>query len=100
MNQVSYTLRHLKYFVYQALNPRCDIVESMFYCWIFFVVIQAYQHLSKTIEASRVHLFDIMTQYRAIFPDDDPLIIGQSSGSLLRGFFYQWVNENVRIQLY
>ena len=58
----------------------------------------AYQHLSKTIEASRVHLFDIMTQYRAIFPDDDPLIIGQSSGSLLGGLFYQWVNEKVRIQ--
>ena len=47
----------------------------------------------KMIEASRVHLFDIMTQYRAIFPDDDPLIIGQSSGSLLGGLFYQWVNE-------
>ena len=49
-------------------------------------------------EASRVHLFDIMTQYRAIFPDDDPLIIGQSSGPLLGGLFYQRVNENVRIQ--
>ena len=50
------------------------------------------------IEANRVHLFDIMTQYRALFPDDDPLIIGQSSGPLLEGLFYQWVNEKVRIQ--
>ena len=66
----------------------------------FCVLFLAYQHLSKTIEASRVHLFDIMTQYRAIFPDDDPLIIGQGSGSLLGGLFYQWVNEKVRIQLY
>ena len=63
---------------------------------MFCVISVAYQHLNKTIEASRVHLFDIMTQYRAIFPDDDPLIIGQSSNSLLGGLFYQWVNEKVR----
>ena len=62
--------------------------------WVFF---SAYQHLSKTIEASRVHLFDIMTQYRAIFPDDDPLIMGQNSGPPLGGLFYQWVNEKVNI---
>ena len=60
-----------------------------------FYVSIAYQHLSKTIEASRVHLFDIMTQYRAIFPDDDPLIMGQNSGPPLGGLFYQWVNEKV-----
>jgi len=36
-----------------------------------------------------------MTQYRAIFPDDDPLIIGQSNNPILGGLFYQWVNEKV-----
>ena len=60
----------------------------------------AYHHISKTIEASRVHLFDIVTQYRAIFPDDDAIKMSYSSQTnsddCVKGaLFYTWVNAKV-----
>lgn len=62
----------------------------------------AYHHLSKSIEVSRVHLFDIVTQYRAIFPDDDTLHHSSSSQPHLDGaLFYAWLGSKVHsVQLY
>ena len=61
----------------------------------------AYHHISKTIEVSRVHLFDIVTQYRAIFPDDDVVRTSYTSSEgggerrVEGALFYSWVNEKV-----
>ncbi|XP_065089430.1 conserved oligomeric Golgi complex subunit 8 [Ochlerotatus camptorhynchus] len=61
----------------------------------------AHLHLTKTIEATRVHLFNIITQYRAIFPEDEDAISGLSTitsdhnaadGSKI---FHSWLHDQI-----
>ncbi|XP_063237017.1 conserved oligomeric Golgi complex subunit 8 [Bacillus rossius redtenbacheri] len=56
----------------------------------------ANQHLSKTIELTRIHLFNIVTQYRAIFSDEDPIMPSSKEQNVNEVLiFYSWLTEKV-----
>ncbi|XP_053684204.1 conserved oligomeric Golgi complex subunit 8 [Sabethes cyaneus] len=60
----------------------------------------AHTHLTKTIEATRIHLFNIITQYRAIFPDEEDLMsmsVITSDRNATDGskIFHSWLHDQI-----
>ncbi|XP_005184797.1 conserved oligomeric Golgi complex subunit 8 [Musca domestica] len=61
----------------------------------------AQQHLTKTIEVTRVNLFNIITQYKAIFPDEDNMELTQNDKPLQgvscdgERLFQSWLHEKI-----
>ena len=56
-----------------------------------------YEYLSKFLDGQRVHLFDIVTQYRAIFVDDT--VAADEERSDDGGLLYRWIHHRVSILL-
>lgn len=56
--------------------------------------ISAQQHLMKTIELSRVNLFNIITQYKATFADDDNTLDANDTNDS-GNIFHAWINTKI-----
>ncbi|KAG8237419.1 hypothetical protein J437_LFUL017267 [Ladona fulva] len=56
----------------------------------------ANQHLTKTIELTRIHLFSIVTQYKAIFSDEEPVVTSTKNSNINESaIFYSWITEKI-----
>lgn len=54
------------------------------------------QHLLKTIELTRNNLFNIITQYKSIFSDDESSSVTKEHNSTdFNQIFYSWLHERV-----
>jgi len=54
-----------------------------------------YTHITKVIELNRVHLFDVVTQYRALFANEDQVFVVHVSSTSLRNIFNSWILNRV-----
>uniref|UniRef100_A0A1B6M794 Conserved oligomeric Golgi complex subunit 8 n=1 Tax=Graphocephala atropunctata TaxID=36148 RepID=A0A1B6M794_9HEMI len=55
----------------------------------------ATHHLTKTIELSRIHLFNIVTQYRAVFSDEESIISSRQLALAESSIFQSWLNQKI-----
>lgn len=54
-----------------------------------------YIHVTRTMEVMRVHLFDIVTQYRAIFSEEESLMSSLPNQFDNRLLFTAWINRKI-----
>ncbi|KAH8281787.1 hypothetical protein KR054_002948 [Drosophila jambulina] len=69
-----------------------------------YFLFSAQQHLTKTIEITRINLFNIITQYRAIFPEEEGSV--KSNLKPLQGvscngdrLFQSWLHNKINVFL-
>ncbi|RXG51985.1 Conserved oligomeric Golgi complex subunit 8 [Armadillidium vulgare] len=59
------------------------------------------QHVAKVVDLSRIHLFDIVTQYRAIFSDEDSRLgfseVDVNEQAIFHGWIIHKVNQFIHI---
>lgn len=63
-------------------------------------MLSANLHIAKTIELSRIHLFNIITQYKAMFNDDELIIPGRDLTLNESAIFYHWLEEKVNFEMH
>lgn len=75
-----------------------------FNCWtsyfnintnIYVFYFLANHHVTKTIEITRVNLFNIITQYRAIFNDEESMPASLKNEVNENIIFFTWINDKV-----
>ncbi|XP_067009932.2 conserved oligomeric Golgi complex subunit 8 [Anabrus simplex] len=56
----------------------------------------AKEHLNRTIELTRIHLFTILTQYKATFTDEDPIIPSTRDQNINENaIIFSWLTEKI-----
>ena len=67
------------------------------FCGVFYNFVSfpaAGEHLNRVVELWRLHLFSIVTQYRAVFGDSEQ-DLAATQGSSQSTVFYTWLMEKV-----
>ncbi|KAK5644122.1 hypothetical protein RI129_007967 [Pyrocoelia pectoralis] len=67
-------------------------------CLSKIVDTNAMHHINKTIEVTRVTLFNIITQYKAIFNDDDhgSVLLNKQQNINENLIFFSWIRDRIR----
>lgn len=101
--QVVGYLRRMQAFTTQELKLKFLQIRTSWFRELLAKIPQddTHVHLTKTIEATRVHLFNIITQYKAIFSEDEDSTAGlatistDTSAADGAKIFHSWLHDQI-----